>query len=174
MNETGERVRLRPLRPSDYGRWLEWINDPVNMDGLDRALPASAEQHEQYIRANVTENRAAVWFAVETLSEREHVGIVWLWDVNDRHRRAEVRIVIGSEAAGRGYGPDALNALALYAFRTLGLHKLYAYIHERNQRSRKAFERAGFVLEATLKDEAFWNGAFAPVWRLARIDGTKT
>ncbi len=139
------------------------------MDGLDRALPATAEQHERYIRQNVTENRTAVWFAVETAKDREHIGIIWLWDINERHRRAEVRIVIAPAAAGRGYGPDALQALSDYAFRTLGLHKLYAYIHERNGRSRSAFERAGFYVEAELKEDAFWNGAFATVWRLARL-----
>lgn len=167
--EAGERVRLRALRPEDYSRWLQWINDPAVMDGLDRALPATEEQHEKYVQQNVTENRNAVWFAAEDLERGQHVGIVWLWDLNERHRRAEVRIIIAPDVTGRGYGPDALNLLSEFAFRTLGLRKLYAYVHERNARSRSAFERAGFTLEATLKDEAFWNGCFASVWRMVRF-----
>jgi RimJ/RimL family protein N-acetyltransferase len=171
MTNAGELVRLRSVQASDHAPWLEMINDPEVMDGLDRALPATADQHERYIRANVTENPNAVWFAVETLDDRRFAGIVWLWDVNNRHRRAEVRIAIAPSASGKGYGPDALRAICTYAFQTLGLHKLYAYVHERNARSRAAFERAGFSLEATLEDEAFWKGTYATVWRLARIAG---
>jgi len=169
MAKAGKHVRLRSLRPADHGPWLEWINHPAVMEGLDRALPATSEQHERYIRANVTERSDAVWFAVETAQQDQFVGVVWLWDVNTRHRRAEVRIVIDPTASGRGYGSDAVRALSEYAFGTLGLHKLYAYVHERNPRSRAAFERAGFTLEATLEGEAFWNGSFAAVWRLARF-----
>ncbi|HLI95043.1 MAG TPA: GNAT family N-acetyltransferase [Candidatus Baltobacteraceae bacterium] len=169
MSKAGKQVRLRALRPADYEPWLEWINDPAVMDGLDRALPATGEQHDIYIRTNVTDRSDTVWFAVETIEDRSLVGIVWLWEVNNRHRRAEVRIVIDPAASGRGYGPDALRALSEYAFRILGLHKLYAYVHERNARSRAAFERAGFTLEGTLQGEAFWDGNFAAVWRLARF-----
>ena len=169
MTNAGELVRLRSVQASDHAPWLQMINDPAVMDGLDRALPATAEQHERYIRANVTENPNAVWFAVETLKDGKFAGIVWLWDVNNRHRRAEVRIAIAPAASGSGYGSDALRALCGYAFHTLGLHKLYAYIHERNVRSRAAFERAGFSLEATLSGEAFWKGSYAAVWRLARF-----
>ncbi|HET7815819.1 MAG TPA: GNAT family N-acetyltransferase [Candidatus Baltobacteraceae bacterium] len=171
MTNSGRLVRLRSVQAADHAPWLEMINDPAVMDGLDRALPATAEQHERYIRANVTDNPNAVWFAIEPLDTSGFAGIVWLWDVNNRHRRAEVRIAITPSSAGKGYGPDALGALCDYAFQTLGLHKVYAYVHERNVRSRAAFERAGFTVEATLEGEAFWNGAYAKVWRLARFAG---
>ncbi len=169
MSKAGKHVRLRALRPADYGPWLEWINDPTVMDGLDRALPATGEQHQNYIRANVSDRSDTVWFAVETIEDRSLAGIVWLWEVNNRHRRAEIRIIIDPAASGRGYGSAALRAISDYAFQVLGLHKLYAYVHERNARSRAAFERAGFALEATLQGEAFRDGNFAAVWRLARF-----
>ncbi len=171
MTGTGKLVRLRALQPADYARWLAWINDPAVMDGLDRARPATSEQHERYVHTNVTENQNAVWFAIQAIDGGDHVGIVWLWDVNVRHRRAEVRVLVSPQASRRGYGTEALALLSRYAFETMGLHKLYAYVHERNAASRSAFERAGFALETTLHDEAFWNGRFAAVWRFARLSG---
>lgn len=169
MSATGALVRLRALQPDDTSNWLAWINDPDVMDGLDRAVPVTAEQHAEYIRKNVVQNDAAVWYAIEDAVKGEHIGIVWLWDIHRRHRRAEVRIVIAPAYAGHGYGTASLNQVAQYAFDTLGLHKLYAYVHERNDRSRRAFERAGFQQEAVLRAEAFWNGGFRDVFRLARL-----
>lgn len=169
MSATGTLVRLRALKPDDTSNWLQWINDPDVMDGLDRAIPVTAEQHAEYIRKNVVQNDAAVWYAIEDAVKGEHIGIVWLWDIHRRHRRAEVRIVISPAHAGHGYGTASLNQVAHYAFNTLGLHKLYAYVHARNAASRRAFESAGFRQEAVLQDEAFSNGAFSEVFRMIRL-----
>lgn len=172
MTHDGERVRLRALSNDDIPRWLRWINEPSVMDGLDRAIPATLQQHEAYFRRNVVENDSSLWFAIEAADTNEHVGIVWLWDLHWRHRRAEVRIVVGPEYSGRGYAGDALKILSAYAFETLGLHKLFAYVHAGNARSRAAFEKSGFQEEARLRDEAFRSGEFADVWRMARLAKT--
>jgi diamine N-acetyltransferase len=129
MSATGTLVRLRALTSDDASNWLQWINDPDVMDGLDRAVPVTADQHAEYIRKNVVQNDTAVWYAIEEAVKGRHIGVVWLWDIHWRHRRAEVRIVIAPSHAGQGYGKASLQQVARYAFNTLGLHKLYAYVH---------------------------------------------
>ncbi|MDB5042079.1 MAG: GCN5-related N-acetyltransferase [Candidatus Eremiobacteraeota bacterium] len=165
----GRLVRLRAIESSDFETWRSWINRPDVMEGMDRAVIATAAQHKRYVETAVADDRA-VFLAVETLEAERLSGIVWLWDVDHRHRRAEVRIVIGDpEARGRGFGTDALEALATYAFGTLRLRKLYAYIHASNEASRRAFERAGFALEVTLEREAYRNGCETDVHRMRRF-----
>jgi diamine N-acetyltransferase len=139
------------------------------MEGMDRALPATAEEHESYVRASIANNRKAVWFGVELLGDGRLVGVIWLWDIDWRHRRAEVRVLIDPACHGKGLGHDAVRALGDYAFKTLGLHKIYAYVHARNGKSGRVFERSGFQSEALLKDEAFWDGRFGDVVRFARF-----
>ncbi len=167
---SGTLVTLVPLCREYLERWREWVNDGEVAELLDRVLPVTDDEHERYYRDAVVENRHAVWFAVESNDDHEYVGNVWLWNMDSRHRRAEVRILIGeSRARGRGYGAEALVLLRDHAVRKLGLHKLYAYVHVRNPSARAAFERAGFHLEATLKAEAFWDGSFRDVWRMAYL-----
>jgi len=64
---------------------------------------------------------------------------------------------------------DAIEALAAYAFAQRAQRKLYAYVHAQNCASRRAFERAGFTLEATLEREALRDGREADVHRLSRF-----
>ena len=164
-----EPVILRAVEARDTAQWRAWINEPEVMHGLDRVLPATELDHERFIERHVAGNDSSVWFSVDA-TDGTYVGAIWLWDVHWRHRRAEVRLFIAHpKYRGRGLGTSAISAIATYAFESLGLHKLYAYVHESNERSRRAFEAAGFALEATLADEAFRDGAYNDVWRFAKF-----
>jgi RimJ/RimL family protein N-acetyltransferase len=160
-------LTLRAIEARDLAAWREWINRPDVMEGLDRVLPATEDEHRQFVERHVAGNRSAVWFSIDA-QDGTYVGAIWLWDIHWRHRRAEVRLFIGHESyAGLGLGALALRQVTEYAFATLGLHKVYAYVHSSNERSRRAFQRAGFKEEALLRDEAFRDGAFADVARMA-------
>ena len=168
MNESG--VRLRDICADDSAQWLVWLNDPEILGLMDMVAPVTAEQHEGFLRYGIAENKNARWFAIER--EGRFIGKVWLWDINWRHRRAEVRILVGErESWGSGTGTTALSIITKYAFETLGLHKIYAYVHERNVRSKRAFLRAGFIEEAMLREEAFWDERFQHIYRMALVAG---
>lgn len=124
-----------------------------------------------FIAAHVAGNQSAVWFSIEA-PDGTYVGNIWLWDLHWRYRRAEVRVFVAHpQYQHRGIGTAAIAAIAKYAFETLGLHKLYAYVHVSNEGSRRAFENAGFWLEATLREDAYREGSFTDVIRFARIAG---
>lgn len=164
-------VRLRAIDPSEYETWRGWISRPDVMEGMDRAVQPTAGEHRRYVE-DATASGRAIFYGIEALKNARLMGVVWLWDVDRRHRRAEVRLFLGDPAVrGRGYGSAALDALAGEAFGTLGLRKLYAYVHAANAASRRAFERAGFTLEATLEREALRDGRETDVYRLCRFAG---
>ncbi|MDE2571909.1 MAG: GNAT family N-acetyltransferase [bacterium] len=167
---TGRRVRLRALERSDLELWREWINDPEIAAMLDRVLPVSPPEHERFFERCVIGNEHAVWFGIEDAETRRYIGNVWLWNIDNRHRRAEVRTFIGERSAwGSGAGSEGLSLIAVYAFQQLGLHKVFAYVMARNPRGRRALMKAGYHEEARLVGEAFWDGQFQDVWRMARL-----
>lgn len=171
MVHSGRLVRLRAIERAELETWRGWINRPDVMEGMDRAVRPSAEEHRRYVET-ATASECALFLGIEPLEAPRLVGVVWLWALDRRHRRAEVRIAIGEPAArGRGYGTDALRTLAAHAFGALGLRKLYAYVHAPNAASRLAFESAGFRLEATLEREALRDGLAVDVHRLVRFAG---
>jgi RimJ/RimL family protein N-acetyltransferase len=166
----GTLVRLGPLEREHLAAWRGWANDPDIALLLDRVLPVSEPEHERFFERHVCDNAKAVWFSVLAEADRRHIGNVWLWDIDQRHRRAEARVMIGERAFwGSGAGSEAIALLAEFAFEKMGLHKVYAYVMERNPRARAAFEKALFVEEALLREEAYWNGTYGDVRRMMRL-----
>lgn len=162
----GARVRLRAFEPDDAERYRAWVNDPEIARLIDRAGPVTPTEHEAWYRMLVTSPSTAV-FAVDRLSDGKLIGLVWLYDIHRRHRRAEVRIVIGDKTAwGGGYGTDALRVLARVAFGPLGLDKLWADVLVTNPRGARAFERAGFTREGLLVGDRIQDDGRVDVIRL--------
>lgn len=166
-----EDIILVPLGAEHLDRWRCWINDEEIAGLLDRNMQhVGTDEHLEFFRRNVLENPCSVWFAILDAAGGRHLGNVWLWNIDLRHKKAEVRIVVGErDRWGSGLGRTALRKITDYGHGVLRLHKLYAYVMERNPRARAAFERAGYTLEATLAEEALWEGKFCHVFRMSHI-----
>ena len=81
-----------------------------------------------------------------------HVGNVKLGSISHAHSRGELGIMIGDQRArGKGYGKEAIYALAQYAFESLVLHRVEAGCAELNFASRDAFLSVGFRVEGRLR-----------------------
>ena len=165
----GQLVRLRTFECEDAVRYRAWVNDPQIANLIDRAGPVSEAEHEIWYQALVTSATAAP-FSIDRLADGRFIGLVWLYDINARHRRAEVRIVIGDRSAwGGGYGTDALRVLARLAFGSFGLDKLWADVLATNPRAAAAFERAGFTREGLLRGDRVKDAGRVDVIRLGLL-----
>src|SRR5262249_602538 len=167
--EEGDLVRLRPFTPADAEPYRGWVNDPEVARLIDRARPVTAAEHQAWYEALINSTTAAP-FAIERRADKELLGLVWLYDIHPRHRRAEVRIVIGERGTwGAGCGTDALRVLARIAFGPLGLDKLWADVLATNPRGVAAFERAGFAREGCLRGDRVQDGGRVDVVRLGLL-----
>jgi len=165
----GKIVSLRPLERIHLENTRTWANDRELMRVLDRAQPVSADEHQAWFEELKNYNDR-VYFAIETIVDVRHVGNIWLWNITPRHRKAELRIVIGDRAhQERGAGTEAISLLCDYAFASLGLHKVYAYVLAINPRARRAFEKAGFVVEGTLRDDRWVDDKPTDVYLLGKL-----
>ncbi len=162
-------VALVPLDRTHMARTRAWANDPGIARVMDRARPVSETEHEAWFESILTRDDC-VYFAVERAAQPRHVGNVWLWAIDGRHRKAELRVVIGEPAArGVGVGPVAIDLLCRYGFERLNLHRIYAYVLAINPGARRAFEKAGFVIEGTLRQDRWAGTHFTDVYVLGRL-----
>lgn len=163
----GQHARLVPLERRHLEATRAWSNDPALAILLDRAWPVSEFEHERWVET--LKQRDRLYFGIER-HDGLHVGNVWLWDIDWRHRKAELRIVIGrDDATGRGIGSEVIDLLVRHAFERLNLHRVYAYVLAINPRARTAFEKAGFVVEGTLKADRWIGDQFTDVFVLGRV-----
>ena len=167
----GRSVNLVALDRAHMARTRAWANDPEIARLMDRARPVSEPEHEAWFQSILTRDDC-VYFAVEQAEGGAHVGNVWLWAIDGRHHKAELRVVIGDSAArGHGTGTEAIELLCRYGFERLNLHRVYAYVLAINPAARRAFERAGFALEGTLRDDRWTGDRYTDTFLLARLNG---
>ena len=165
-----ERLRLVTLDRPHLARTREWANDPELMRLMDRKQPVTPVEHEAWF-ASLGRRSDCAYFAIETLDGGAHIGNVWLWDIDRRNRKAELRVVVGDMGArGRGLGSEAIDRLCRYGFDQVGLHRIYAYVLGINPAGRRAFERAGFTIEGTLRDDRWAVDRFIDSYLLARVN----
>src|SRR5438270_6926446 len=143
----GKTISLLPLQVRHLERTLAWVNDPELMRLLDRASQVTEAEHEAWF-AGLKDRSDCAYFAIETNEDNKHIGNIWLWEIDRRHQRAEIRVMIGEKArVDHGLGTEAIRLISDYAFQRFGLHKVYAYVLSLNPRARVAFEKAGFEVE---------------------------
>ena len=149
-----------------------WANDPEIMRLMDRAESVSVAEHEAWF-SSLADRSDCLYFAIETTDAQLHLGNIWLFAIERRHRKAELRVVFGEAAArGKGYGSEAIDQLCQHAFDRLGLHRIYAYVLAINPGAQRSFERAGFALEGRLRDDRWSDGRFVDTYLLARVSDT--
>lgn len=136
---------------------VEWFNDPdVNKTlFLDEKLELE-KTLEWFDKAVRDDSRRD--FVVETL-DREPIGFTGLAGINQVHGTAECYCVIGKKKYwGKGIGTQAHLLLIDWAFKELGLHKIWADIRAENAAIIKVVERLGFKVEGTLREEKYIDG----------------
>ena len=162
------RLLLRALEPGDLNAtYLSWLNDAaVNRYLETRFLPQSLEALQVYWQDH-RDDSSSPWFAICLVSDGRHIGNIKLGPIQWLHRRADLSLFIGERGCwGQGYASEAIELVRDWAFGELDLQKLNAGIYAGNLGSRRAFEKCGFELEGTLRQEVVSAGQRLDVWRL--------
>lgn len=158
-------VKLRPFSWEQAQEYLQWVNDPQIAHWLTRSLPVTELEHRGWYES-IVKRQDAVVFSVMT-PEGYYVGNVWLWGVHPVHRHAELRIVLGPKAKGKGLGTTACQALLRFAFEELNLNKVFLYVLAHNEAAVRCFEKAGFQREGLLAQEFYVSGHYRDALRMA-------
>jgi len=155
----GLHVRLEPLK-HEHAAAL-WAAARERIDDIWTYLggankPASADDYrvliEEALAAQVKGTELP--FAVVNLASQKHIGTTRFLDMSLEHRHVEI--------GWTWYAPDhwrtAVNTeckylLLSYAFEVLGCIRVQLRTDERNERSRRAIERIGGVLEGIIRKD---------------------
>lgn len=162
------RLTFRALKPTDINStYLGWLNDPyVNRCLETRHCPQSLESLNSYWQAH-RDDPSSPWFAICLAADGRHIGNIKLGPINWIHRRADLSLFIGERNCwGKGYASEAIATVRDWAFCELDLQKLNAGIYFGNIASRRAFEKCGFELEGTMRQEVVSGGERIDTWRL--------
>lgn len=168
----GSRIYFRHVEASDLNEnYLAWMNDQDVTRYLEINPPYSIEDLKSYYQTH-HHKPSEPWFAITT-KDCMHIGNIKLGPINWIHRRADISIFIGYRALwGKGYGMEAISLMTDHAFKTLNLHKVMAGVYSQNIGSRKAFEKAGFRVEASLPRHVWTERGYDDLLLFSRFNET--
>lgn len=148
--------------------YVDWLNDPEVVAQTEQAGSRhTLDSVQAYVASTLRAPDGVMW---RLLLAGTHVGNIRLSSIHPVHRRASLGLIIGSgQARGKGLGPRAIELATAHAFRGLELNKVFAGMFASNAASRRAFEKAGFIVEATLRRHAWYDGGFVDVQMMARF-----
>jgi RimJ/RimL family protein N-acetyltransferase len=154
-----EGIILRPWLLEDARQLAEIANSRNIADNLRDLFPYpySVRDARKWLRSILPVNTPPRNFAVQVGSTI--VGNIGILVKDDVYRKnIEIGYFIGEKYWGQGIGVRAIKAITSYAFSNFDIVRVYAETYADNIRSRRALEKAGLKLEATLKNSIIKNG----------------
>ena len=156
----GELVHLRAPERADIETFLRWFNDADVVRNLAMYAPLSRAAEESWFERMLASQGSTDYHWVVCIADDSRpIGTAGLHFIDHRNGTAEFGIALGEkEEWGKGYGTDALRAVCDFGFGELRLDRIGLYVYAGNDRGRRAYEKAGFVLEGTMRQAHFSRG----------------
>lgn len=155
MNNNDE-ITIRKFNENDIENKVKWINNPENNKYLHYDLPLEYNKTLQWYKNNI--NNKNRYDAIIEYNGNS-VGIIGLLNIDYKNKKAEYYITMGENAyKGKGIAYRASKQIIEYAFKELGLNKVYLYTEVENLIAQKLFDKLGMVKEGLLKEDLIING----------------
>jgi ribosomal-protein-alanine N-acetyltransferase len=157
-----ERLILRRVDANDVNEIFALRSNPETMKYIPRPLVKTTEdalEHIAMIDAKIETNEGINW-AITLKDDPKLIGLIGHYRIKPEHFRAEIGYMLLPEFNGKGIISEAVKEAVNYGFKVMKLHSLEAIIAPENHGSMKVLEKNGFVKEAHLKENEFYDGRF--------------
>lgn len=159
---TGQKIRLREYRREDIPTVLQMINDSEIKRLLTPGIPYlyTLEDETKWFES-LSANNDHYSFAIETITDNHYIGGCGINQIDWKNSITTVGIFIGDKDCwNKGYGTDAMKVLIQLIFEQLNINKIKLHVYEFNERAIKCYEKCGFKIEGTLRQEIFRDGKY--------------
>jgi ribosomal-protein-alanine N-acetyltransferase len=162
QNLETERLFLRRVDVKDVNEIIALRSNPETMKYIPRPLVKTTEdalEHIAMMDAKIENNEGINW-AITQKGNPKLIGVIGHYRIKPEHYRAEIGYMLLPEFSGKGIISEAVKEVVKYGFKGMQLHSIEAVIDPENNASAKVLEKNGFVKEAHLKENEFFEGRF--------------
>lgn len=157
-----DRLYLRRIVNEDVNEIFSLRSDKETMKYVPRPLAKTLEdamEHIALIDSKIETNEGINW-AITLKNEPKLIGIIGHYRIKPEHYRAEIGYMLLPEYHGKGIITEAIKEVVKYGFQVMKLHSIEAIIDPENLASEKVLQKNGFVKEAHLKENEYFDGQF--------------
>lgn len=155
-------IYLRELSENDVSEdYVEWMNDYEIVKYTESRFSKHTLESIKSFVNRCFQSDYDILYGIFLTDSDVHIGNIKLGNIHPVYKHADIGIIIGRrECWGKGHATEAIRFVTDYGFSTLDLHKIYAGAYAHNVGSIKAFQKAGFKIAYTKKDEVILNGKY--------------
>jgi len=161
-NLVTERLLLRRITTDDAAAILALRGDAETMKFIPRPLAKTLDdalEHIKMINDKIEENTGINW-AITQKGHSELIGIIGHYRIQPENYRAEIGYMLLPDYHGKGIVTEAIRAAVAYGFEDMKLHSIEAVIDTDNTASESVLIKNGFVKEAHILENEFFDGKF--------------
>ncbi len=157
----GESIYLRPYNESiDLDLFYFGENNQEIRDSLFLHSPLTKNNAKEKIDEWIARSENKIFTICESNSDIP-IGITGLFRIDLISRAAVFYIAIyNPEFWSKGYGKEATKLVLKYSFDVLNLNRVQLHVSKDNIKGVKAYEKAGFVIEGTLREAMYHNNEY--------------
>ena len=151
---------MRKWEKSDAENFFKYSSNPNILENMRASFPSTLEGSRKVVESFSCNDETQQCCRAIVING-EAVGSIALFIKNDVYcKSAEIAYWLGEPFWGRGIISEAIIQLCQIAFEQYGIVRIFAEPYAHNIGSRKALEKAGFVLEGILRKGVYKNGKF--------------
>jgi ribosomal-protein-alanine N-acetyltransferase len=151
---------LRKWEKSDTENFLKYSSNTKIAENMRDAFPSTLDDCRKTVESFSCNNETKQYCRAIVVNG-EAVGSIALFIKDDVYcKSAEIAYWLGEPFWSRGIMSEAIKQLCQTAFEQYDIVRISAEPYAHNTGSRKALEKAGFVLEGIMKKSVYKNGSF--------------
>ena len=152
--------KLRKWEESDAENFFKYSRNPKIVENMRDSFPSTFEECKTIVKSfSCSDETQQCCRAI--VVNGEAVGCIALFIKNNVYcKSAEIAYWLGEPFWGKGIMSKAIEQLCQTAFEQYDIVRIFAEPYSHNTGSRKALEKAGFVLEGIMKKSVYKNGRF--------------
>jgi ribosomal-protein-alanine N-acetyltransferase len=133
---------------------MKYIGKP-KAKTLDDALELIQKMKDTF------ENKTGISWGIFFKGENKLIGIVGFWRIDAANYRTEIGYLLNSKYWRNGIVLEVVECLLNYGFNILKFHSIEAKADPKNIASTALMRKAGFIQEAHIKENYFFEGEFS-------------
>jgi RimJ/RimL family protein N-acetyltransferase len=156
----GDKIYLRAIEADDAPLLLQAASHPDIRHSLFIYFPKNLASMEEFI-GKLYSNQETILFMICDRAEDTPVGYTGFFRCDWGSRAAVFFITLFDPARkGKGYGGEATRLIVRYGFETLNLNRIQLHVWVDNAAGVKAYQKAGFQIEGTLRQAMYHEGRY--------------
>ena len=157
-----DRLLYRAITEKDANEVIALRGNVENMKYIPRPLVTTTEEafaHIKMIQEKIETNEGINWVVTEKGNDKL-IAIIGHYRIKPEHFRCEIGYAFLPGYHGKGYATEAIRTILKYAFNDMQMHSVEAVLDPRNIASEHVLLKNGFVKEAHLVENEYYNGKF--------------